>query len=74
MISTENVKFKKPVNPPNTRWARYYLNLASIVYLKKPFNRLFLESDRFYEFTLSAADWKLIEASCKILKLFRILF
>ena len=65
---SENIPFKKPVNPPNTRWAGYYLNLKSILYLKKPLIHLFSESEHFSEFYLSQADWKLLEKSVELLK------
>ena len=65
-----NLKFKKPVNPPNTRWSGFYKNLASILYLQKPLNDLFIESDSWGEFSLSSNDWKLVEAAVTLLKHF----
>ena len=64
-----NIQFKKPVNPPNTRWCGFYKNLDSILHLKSAL--LYLNSeDNWKEHVLSVADWKLIEATSSLLKYF----
>ena len=65
-----NIKFKKPINPPNTRWHGYYQNLSSIFYLQKPLNDLFLSNDNWSEYSLSYSEWKLIDTSSKLLSHF----
>ena len=62
-----NIKFKKPINPPNTRWHGYYQNLSPILYLQKPLNDLFLSNDNWSEYSLSYSEWKLIDISSKLL-------
>ena len=67
---SEEIPFKKPVNPPNTRWSGFFKNLDTILYLKKPLMNLFIESDNWSDFLLSSNEWKLIESVASLLKLF----
>lgn len=65
-----NLPYKKLVNPPNTRWSGFLMNLESVAYLKAPLSQLFSddEMDKWSELTLTSQDWKLIEAAIKLLK------
>ena len=65
-----NIKFKKFVNPPPTRWSGYYKSLASVLYLKQPLMYLLSENSEWEEFSLSSTDWKLIESASNLLKHF----
>ena len=64
------IKFKKPVNPPNTRWSGYHKNLTSILYLKQPLMYLFSENSDWDDYSLSSDDWKLVESATNLLKFF----
>ena len=70
MLVKNNIKFKKPINPTNTRWHGYYQNLSSILYLQKPLNNLFLSNDNWSEYSLSYSEWKLVDMSSKLLSHF----
>ena len=64
----ENIKFKKVINPPNTRWSGHCANLESVLYLKKPITNLTSRNDSWAEHELSVSEWKLVEGAVKILK------
>ena len=64
----EKIKFKKVVNPPNTRWSGHHDNLASVLHLKKPIMNLTANNDAWAEHELSVSDWKLVEGAVKLLK------
>ena len=64
----EGIKFKKVVNPPNTRWSGYHDNLASVLHLKKAIMNLTANNDAWAEHELSVSDWKLIEGAVTLLK------
>ena len=63
-----NMKYKKVVNPPNTRWAGHHNCLASLLYLQQPLTNLMANNDAWEDFALTAAEWKLIEGTVEILK------
>ena len=67
-----NIPFKKLVNPPNTRWSGFLMNLQSVAYLKAPLSQLFSDDDmeKWSELSLTSQDWKLIEAAIALLKPF----
>ena len=62
------VKFKKISNPPTTRWSGYYMNLKSVYDLRKPLQSLAPSNERWSEYGLSVAQWKLVEGAVKLLK------
>ena len=69
------IPFKKLVNPPNTRWSGYLMNLQSVAHLKGPLTQLFSddEMEKWGELSLTSQDWKLIKATIKLLNLSMIL-
>ena len=64
------IKFKKPVNPPNTRWCGFFRNLDSIFYLKPAILHLCSECVNWEEHSLSVSEWSLVESISYLLKFF----
>ena len=65
-----DVQFKKPMNPPNTRWTGFQKNLSSVQFLKTPISALTNSKDNWGEFHLSPSDWRLLDSCIHILKSF----
>ena len=65
-----DVQFRKPVNPPNTRWTGFQKNLSSVQYLKAPLAALTNDKDNWGEFHLSPSDWRLLDSCIHLLKPF----
>ena len=63
-----NIKFKKVVNPPSTRWSGHCDNLESVLHLKKAIMNLTANNDAWAEHELYVSEWKLIEGSVNILR------
>ena len=64
----EKIKFKKVANPPSTRWSGCFDNLVSVLHLKKPLQNLTASNENWEGHTLTAAEWRLVEGSVKLLK------
>ena len=65
-----DVQFKKPVNPPRTRWTGFQKNLSSVQHLKSPISALTNDKDNWGEFHLLPNDWRLLESCIHLLKPF----
>ena len=66
------VKFAKLQNPNQTRWNSQLTNMESVLRLKAPLQELFEEDETgaWYDVSLTAADWKLMQGAVTLLKPF----
>ena len=63
----EDVPFRKLKNPPDTRWSGRYENLESVLHLKKPLKKLFVDKESWEGHSLTNTEWKLVEGATKCL-------
>ena len=68
------VKYRKLKNPNETRWNSQEIHFDSVLHLRPVLQVLFQEDDgnTFAPFSLSAAEWKLLQGACTILKPFKV--
>jgi hypothetical protein len=66
--SVDNVKFKKPKNPCDTRWNAQFDSMVSILALKMPIIHLCEENDAWSSKALDRSQWKLLEGAVHVLK------
>ena len=68
----QNVKFRKPKNPNETRWNSSFACMESIFHLRKPLKELMSRDPQWSKFTLNFGEWKLLEGAVKLLKPFMV--